>query len=221
MGIDKGTIDLTLKLIKSIEKSSIQRFGVPRTPSYLISYVHRNRIDFNRVKYKAFQNNSRLAEELYDFYHQTLQEYTQHNIEEYGISYLVDIHGFEKSKRPEGFRDVDIVLGTLNLKSFFQERVPKKDWDKNLRGIIIKKCLEEKIAVAPGHPRRKEYVLKGGYITKKYGVKSFKASKAIQVELSDAIRLYDDSLLVKVLKIIGEAMISSLATKEGKILKKG
>ncbi|MFO8018977.1 MAG: N-formylglutamate amidohydrolase [Promethearchaeia archaeon] len=209
LGIDKGTIDLTFTLIKYIRTASSQQFGTPKIPSYVISYVHRNRIDFNRGEYKAFQRDSQLAEKLYGFYHQKLQEYTNRNIKKYGTSYLIDIHGFEKDKRPSGFRDVDIVLGTLNLKSLFQRRIPKKDRDKNIRGRVIKECLEEKIAVAPSRPRRKEYVLKGGYITQQYGAKTIKDSRAMQIELSDAVRLYNDTLSAKVMQILSGSIIEA------------
>lgn len=209
LGIDKGTIELTFKLIKYVQNFSLQRFGTRKKPSYIISYVHRNRIDLNRTKYNAFQKDSQLAEKLYDFYHHTLQEYTKRNIEKYGRSHLIDIHGFEKNKRPNGFRDVDIVLGTRNLKSFFQERIPKKNWDKNLRGHLIKRFLERNIAIAPGHPRRKEYVLKGGYITKTYGAISISHSQAMQIEFSDDIRLYRKKLRETILEILTDTLLKS------------
>ena len=113
---------------------------------------------------------------------------------------LVDIHGFEKAKRPQGYRDVDLVLGTNNLESMFPKKLPKKDWGKNFRGKIVRKFNELNIPIAPGHHSRKEYVLTGGYIIQNYGASRIKNSQAMQIEFSDTIRLYDDHLRKETIK---------------------
>ena len=117
---------------------------------------------------------------------------------------LIDIHGFEKDKRPKGFRDVELILGTNNLESLYPNSIPKKDWGKNLRGKIVKEFNNLNIAIAPGHHLRREFVLTGGYITAKYGASHIKNSQTIQIEFSDKIRLYDKELKKIVLSTLAE-----------------
>ena len=134
------------------------------------------------------------------------------NIKSFGRSLLIDIHGFEKNKRPPGYRDVELILGTNNLKSLFLEPIPKRrDWEENIRGKMIKRFLELGVPIAPGHPRRKEYVLTGGYITRIYGASNFSGSQTIQIEFSDKIRLYDKNLRTKVLIALAELFLNDLA----------
>ncbi|MEJ2294177.1 MAG: hypothetical protein P8Y23_05355, partial [Candidatus Lokiarchaeota archaeon] len=73
---------------------------------------------------------------------------------------------------------------------------------------IISKFLDLDIPIAPGHQRRREYVLSGGYITKKYGASQLKNSKSIQIEFSDRIRIYDGDLKSKVLKSLAEIIFT-------------
>ncbi|MHA1282670.1 MAG: hypothetical protein ACTSQG_11850 [Promethearchaeota archaeon] len=203
-GIDKGTIRLTMDIIKEIENNLYGK------PSCIIAKIRRSKIDFNRPKTHAFEKSSVLAKKIYDYYHEQLKIIIQSNIIKYGRSILIDVHGFEKNKRPSGFREVELILGTKNLKSLFNRPVLKRDWDKNIRGKIIKKCKENGISIAPGHPRRKEYVLTGGFITEFYGASNFKGSQAIQIEFSDDIRLYNNNLRKKIIKIISETLYSEI-----------
>ena len=205
LGIDKGTIGLARKIISLMDK-----------PSYIISNVQRSKIDMNREESAAYPEDSTLAEEIYQFYHSKIKELIEYNISTFNHSLLVDIHGFEKDKRPEGYRDVEIILGTENLKSLFSEPIPQKDWDKNIRGKIINKLLHLNIPIAPGHARRKEYVLTGGYITQQYGVSQIPKSQAIQIEFSDRIRLHDKTLKEKVLSNLVQIFSEEFYSLESK-----
>ena len=189
LGIDKDTIKLAHELIEEI--ITVFKF---KTPSYIISKIHRAKIDFNRKSYEAFDQESELAKKIYRFYHNKIEELILYNIETFNRSVLIDIHGFEKDKRPKGFRDVELILGTNNLESLYPNSIPKRDWGKNLRGKIVKKFNKLNIAIAPGHHLRREFVLTGGYITTKYGASKIKNSQTIQIEFSDKIRLYDKEL---------------------------
>lgn len=205
-GIDRNTVNIACSLRKKISKLFSLNQENTKVPSYIISKVHRIKIDFNRKPSKAFNRESNMAKKLYHFYHKTLLDLISYNLDKFNRSLLVDIHGFEKKKRPIGFRDVELVLGTNNFKSMFSPILPKKDWGKNLRGNIIKKFNELNVAIAPGHPRRREYVLKGGYIVQKYGASRIKDSQAIQIEFSDTIRLYDGELREKVLNSLAHLL---------------
>ena len=195
LGIDRGTIELSKDLIRLIYIIYEKKTFEGKSPSFIVSKVQRKNIDLNREENEAYIQSSVFAKDIYHFYHNTIQKLIYYNLENFGRSLLIDIHGFEKNNRPSGFRDVEMILGTNNLKSLFSNHIQKKDWGKNIRGKIINKFLNLEIPIAPGHPKRKEYVLSGGYTIQQYGASQFNSnSQAIQVELSDRIRLYDQEL---------------------------
>jgi len=206
-GIDRGTISLAFELKKYINKVSQFNSKDIISPSYIISKVERLKIDFNRKESEAFHTKSSLAKEIYQFYHLKINELISYNLNKFKRSLLIDIHGFDKAKRPTGFRDVELVLGTNNLETMFKDKISKQDRDKNLRGKIVKKFNELNIPIAPGHPRRREYVLKGGYIVQNYGASRIEDSQAIQLEFSDTIRLYDEELREKTLNSLAQLFI--------------
>ncbi|MFW9821222.1 MAG: hypothetical protein ACFFE5_16585 [Candidatus Thorarchaeota archaeon] len=210
LGIDRGTVDLAKSLIKQISfEFESDKVGF-KSPSVIISKIRRDKIDLNRSAHEAFNQNSFIAREIYRFYHYKIEELILKNLNIYKRSLLIDIHGFERDARPQGFRDVDIILGTNNLESLFSKPVKKRDWDKNIRGKIVKVMIQLGIPVAPGHPRRKEYVLAGGYITTKYGASRFLRSQTIQIEFSDRIRLFDKILKKNVIKALGHILFEDL-----------
>ena len=211
LGIDKATIELAQELNSLLQKLSSNYFSTQQTPSSIISKVRRKQIDLNRMHSEAYSPDSNLAEKIYLFYHDKIREVILENINKFNKSILLDLHGFEKDKRPQGYRDVEIILGTNNLASFFSEPVSVKNRANNLRGTIIKKFIDLDIPIAPGHPRRKEYVLTGGYITQKYGTSEIEKSQAIQIELSDRIRIYDKELRNRVLESLAEILLSHIS----------
>ncbi|MFX0040296.1 MAG: hypothetical protein ACFFCY_00815 [Promethearchaeota archaeon] len=212
LGIDKGTIDLAKNLIKAINNIFINEGLGFKTPFYISSRVRRSKIDLNRSEHEAYDQNSFLAREIYNFYHNKINEWVFTNLEKYESCLLIDIHGFERDARPPGFRDVDIILGTNNLESFYSEPIKKRNWEKNIRGILIQKMLQLDVPIAPGHPRRKEYVLTGGYITTQYGASRIPKSRTIQIEFSDRLRLHDENLKQKVIKALAAIFFEDISS---------
>jgi len=210
-GIDRNTVDIACSLRKKITSLFSINQENKKVPSYIISKVHRIKIDFNRKESNAFDKESNLAKNIYRSFHKKLLGLISYNLGKFNRSLLVDIHGFEKNKRPDGFRDVELVLGTNNLESMVSTVLPKKDWSKNLRGNIIKKFIELNIPIAPGHPRRREYVLTGGYIVNRYGASRIKNSQTIQIEFSDKIRLKDNILRETVLDVLAQLLYNECA----------
>jgi N-formylglutamate amidohydrolase len=211
IGIDKYTIPLTEILIEKIKKTAQSLINKNIKPSYIISHIKRQKIDFNRRKEKAFNGNTKKALKIYNIYHNSIKKLILRNLKCFDKSLLIDIHGFEQEDIPRGFRIVDIVLGTNNLATLFPYEIPKKKRDQNIRGKIIEALLENDIKVAPGHPKRKEYVLKGGYITKKYGASRFhKNSQTLQIEFSDEVRVNNGLLKEKILQILAEICIHEI-----------
>ncbi|MFX0080529.1 MAG: hypothetical protein ACFE94_02150 [Candidatus Hodarchaeota archaeon] len=210
LGIDGETIEIAKILIALIQTFFKQQYSQFNTPSYIISKVRRSKIDLNREESEAYVQGSNIAKQIYNFYHKKIEEFVLDNLKIYERSLIIDLHGFEKANRPPGFRDVDIVLGTNNLESFYSEKIPKKDWGKNIRGRIVEKFLELSIPIAPSHPKRGEYVLTGGYITKKYGASLIPNSQALQIEISDRIRVQDGELRKVVLNALAKILFEDL-----------
>ena len=214
LGIDKGTIELARDLMECFENIAEKSGSVGKKPSYIISNVRRNKIDLNRPENKAHDISSSLARQIYQFYHEKILQFVTENLKIFHYSLLIDIHGFESHKRPQGYRDVDVILGTDNLKTMFSAPVPKKNWNKNIRGKIINKFLEMNIPIAPGRQRREEYVLTGGFTVLKYGASQIPSSQAIQIEFSDRIRYIDENLKKKAVQSLAELLYNELADRE-------
>ena len=210
MGIDKKTIELTLELVSYIEMLSEKTPNSLYKPSYIISDIKRSMIDLNRDETEAYNKNPSLAHKIYRNFHNGLKNLISENIKSFNYSLLIDIHGFEKNKRPQEFRDVELVLGTNNLTSLFPVPIPIKDWDKNIRGKIIEKFMDLGIPIAPSHPRRKEFILTGGFIIQQYGASNIPMSQTMQIEFSDKIRMYDEELKIKVLKALSEVLLNHI-----------
>ena len=210
LGIDGRTIKIAKKLIELITLEYQNQTGTAKTPSYVISKVRRSKIDLNRDETEAYVQSSLTAQKIYNFYLDKIREIVLDNLNLFNRSLLVDVHGFEKHKRPQGYRDVELILGTNNLKSVFPEPVSIKEWGNNIRGKIIRNFQELSIPIAPSHPKRKEYVLTGGYITKKFGTSQIPKSQAIQIEFSDRIRIYDKKLEDKVLNTLANIFFEDL-----------
>ncbi|UCC19363.1 MAG: hypothetical protein JSV62_14860, partial [Promethearchaeota archaeon] len=75
LGIDKGTIKLTIELIEQISlKFEEEQLG-SKLPFFISSKVQRSKIDLNRSESDAYIQNSFLAREIYTFYHNKIQEW--------------------------------------------------------------------------------------------------------------------------------------------------
>ncbi|MFW9823260.1 MAG: hypothetical protein ACFFE4_10010 [Candidatus Thorarchaeota archaeon] len=210
LGIDGNTIKITKFLIKNLKSKFNERNLYGKKPSYVISNVRRSKIDMNRKEEEAFVQSSSIAKQLYIMYHEKVSGYVLRNIKQFNRSLLLDIHGFETTNRPSGYRDVDVILGTNNLESFFLDPIPKREWGKNIRGNIIKKSLNMGIAIAPGHPKRREYALTGGFITKQYGASQIPNSQAMQIEFSERVRIENSELREIVLDILVNVLFEEL-----------
>lgn len=213
-GTDKNTIDFALMLKKAIENINQKKFNIQLSPSLIFSNVHRSRIDFNRPPHDAYPVDSKLSEKIYNDFHENLKKILFFNFQTWKVSYLIDIHGFEKSKRPPGFMDVEIVIGTKNLLTLFPGGQPKDSKSKNIRNLIIEELNKYSILAAPVWPRQKEYILTGGYITQKYGAENFNFSKSMQIEFSDEIRCYNKTLCLNVISILSKVFSIFLYLKK-------
>jgi len=187
------------------------KLSAKKGPSYIFSNVHRSKVDINRKESEAYDATSVLASQIYQNYHNKIEELIYYNLTQFNRSMMIDIHGFEKKDIPKGYRDVDIILGTNNLETLFSVPIPKRLWGQNLRGKIIKTFINLGISIAPGHQRRKEYTLKGGYITQKYGASKIENSQTIQIEFSDRVRIYNEKLKKKIISALATLFFDEFA----------
>ncbi|MFX0033269.1 MAG: N-formylglutamate amidohydrolase [Candidatus Hodarchaeota archaeon] len=211
IGADKKTISMAFELIKSIEDIYQSKGSAKKGPSYILSKIHRSKIDLNRIESEAYDVTSILAGQIYQNYHNKIEELIHYNLKRFNRSIMIDIHGFEKKDIPLGYRDVDIILGTNNLETLFSAPIPKRLWGHNIRGKIIKTFINVGISIAPGHQRRKEYALKGGYITQKYGANNIENSQTMQIEFSDKVRIYNEHLRKKVISTLAALFFDEFA----------
>ena len=211
IGLDKKTIQMAFELIKSIEDIYQSKASVKKGPSYILSKVHRSKIDLNRKESEAYDATSVLASQIYQNYHNKIEELIFYNLTRFNRSMMIDIHGFEKKDIPNGYRDVDIILGTNNLDTLFSVPIPIRLWGQNIRGKMIKAFINLGISIAPGHQRRKEFALKGGYITQKYGANNIENSQTMQIEFSDRVRIYNETLRKKVISALATLFFDEFA----------
>lgn len=195
-GIDAGTI----KLAKEIKNEIMNKSNGMMRPTMITSNVSRNKLDLNRPKRLANRTREEFGDCLYDIYHDTISRKIDENIEEFGKSLLITIHGMEHHTIPEGFRDVELVLGTNDLKSVQR--------NENIRGKIIEKMLQSNISTSPRHPKGREHVLTGGHAIKFHGKK--KLSDAVQLEFSDLIRMKKSDLRRRAVGNIADALINEV-----------
>ncbi len=214
LGFDKGTIILAKELTNWFSKISFERIGINHTPTQVVSKIRRSQIDLNRSPtLGAYYEGSNIASEIFNKYHDTIQNLILENISKHDISLLIDIHGFESHKRPPGFREVDVIFGTDNLKSLYSEKIPKSQWNNTIRGKLIRKFLKLGVSIAPGNPWQEEIVLTGGYIVQKHGASNYHKSKAIQIEFSDRLRQHNQDLKNLVLKTLAEKFLDEINLK--------
>ena len=101
LGTDKNTIFLARGLIERMRNELKGAKGTGTgIPSYIISRIHRSKIDLNREKADAYDQESLMANEIYTGYHDILKKMIVENVKSFNYSLLVDVHGFEKHKRP-------------------------------------------------------------------------------------------------------------------------
>ncbi|MHA1195082.1 MAG: hypothetical protein ACTSRH_03810 [Promethearchaeota archaeon] len=210
LGIDINTIQLTNLIIKKLIMLFENEGSVYKNPSWIMSKIHRSKIDFNRDEKNAYFSGSKLAKQLYDFYHGKLLEFIKYNLNEFSFSLLFDIHGFDKKDIPFNFPIVDIVIGTNNMQTIIGYNTRRFEWKNTIRGKIIKLFLKEGIKIAPNKPVRREYVLTGGYIVNKYGAMNIKNSMTIQIEFSDDVRMNNLLLKEKVISILADAIYQEI-----------
>ncbi|MFX1340889.1 MAG: N-formylglutamate amidohydrolase [Promethearchaeota archaeon] len=101
---DKNKYLITKKILKELQKNEIR-------PYYILSKIHRSKVDFNRPAraYDAFNHRSVEAKEIHQSYHFTLENFYKDCISNYNRCLIIDLHGFTKPHRDYP----DIIFGNI------------------------------------------------------------------------------------------------------------
>ena len=101
---DKNKYFITKKIIQELNKKTIK-------PYYILSKIHRSKVDFNRPAraHDAYNHHSVEAKEIHNFYHQILEDFYEECISLYGKSLVIDLHGFTKPH----INYPDIIFGNI------------------------------------------------------------------------------------------------------------
>ena len=101
---DRNTYFVARQIIHSLNQEKIDLF-------YILSKIHRSKIDFNRPPRTAvaFNQSSNLAREIHERYHEYLKEFATESKRQHARCLLIDFHGFTKPF-PEY---PDIILGSI------------------------------------------------------------------------------------------------------------
>lgn len=183
---DKGTYLIAKRILHLLDKENIDI-------SYILSKIHRSKIDFNRPPrgFEAFNQNassSKLAKRIHSSYHQYILDFTKKHISDSNKCLFIDFHGFTKPSH----RDYpDIIIGNLfgNSLNIPANTTPKKTQKMNnhwgYTHIIEQLSKHFKLDNGLGI-NDYNFAYSGGYITYQF----YKKEKvnAVQLEISDSIR---------------------------------
>lgn len=176
-GRDSGTEELALQLVHQLEI----RFQAK--PSYVISRVHRQYVDFNRPVAIAVEHEAPRV--IYDQYHDSLREFCRRIRHETpdGRGLLIDIHG-QGSSPVTVYRGTKNGLTVSNLRSLFGEAA--HEGPASLFGMLK----HQGWTVHPDpHNGREQSGFTGGYIVQAYGSHRGDGIDAVQLEFGSTYRM--------------------------------
>ena len=176
---DKNKYLITKRILQKLRKYDIK-------PYYILSKIHRTKVDFNRPAraHGAFNHSSEEAKEIHYFYHQTLENFYNDCISIYDKCLVIDLHGFTKphSEYP------DIIIGNIfgkTLKIVFDSECQdfKRYWGFSdmVRELSKHFTLDDGLAISDFN-----LAYSGGYITHRFYRKE--KSNAFQLEVAKYIR---------------------------------
>ncbi len=170
----------TMEIAELITTKVFEKSDWEAIPSTIINRVHPSRIDPNRPsRPKGY------ASRIYRSYHRTIRRIIRKNMEKYGRTIILDIHGMRG-------RGEDIVLGTNFGRSIQRDSPFLRELEEQL---------EEKFTISID---KEGY--SGHYITQKYG--AMKNVEALQVEIARDVRI-DAEKTEALAEIIAEVILTN------------
>ena len=166
-------------------------------PFFILSKIHRCKIDFNRPPraFSAFNHSSIEAKNIHQYYHDTIEKFYVNCIETFNRCLFIDLHGFTKpNKDLEDYPD--IIFGNLFGNTLKINKITNTNKIPYYWGFseLIKELSKNNIKFDDGLAMRDfNLSYSGGYITHKFYKKE--KSNAFQLEVSSYIR--EDIKLIK------------------------
>ncbi|MFX1409067.1 MAG: N-formylglutamate amidohydrolase [Promethearchaeota archaeon] len=200
---DKNTYIITKEIIKFLKNRQINVY-------YLISKIHRSKIDFNRPpkSIEAYNQSSIKARKIYLTYHNKLSNFAQKCIFLHNRCLIIDLHGFSKPNK----KYPDIILGTLygRTLSIIMDPIENecvKHWGWSQLAEELSKSFTIDTGLKLSNFNR-DYL--GGYITQQFYNKN--NINAIQLEVAKSVRT-NLNLTRKLINAVGSSILKSLDLK--------
>lgn len=172
---DLGTDKLTEEIADALEKQLGKR------PYVVIARFHRKYLDANRSPGKAYEAAS--VKEVYDAYHDAIQNAREEIVERFGFGLLLDIHG-QNSAPNMIFRGTNDGRTANHLANRFGRT--SLTGPTSLFGELSKNGLQVYPAVGSSDPE--EGLYNGGYIVANYGSRDGGTFDAIQLDIGKNLR---------------------------------
>ncbi len=176
---DKNTLIISKQIIEKLKSMDINIY-------YILSKIHRNKIDFNRSPMGniAFEQSSIEAREIHSTYHNYIQKFSQECVATNNKSLFIDLHGFTKPSKEYP----DIILGHIFGQTLdVIETSLKNDYEEYWGYFQLIHELEKHFSIDDGLELSNfNIAYSGGYITHKFHRR--KNVNAIQLEVAKYIR---------------------------------
>jgi len=171
---DKNKFIISKRIIQVLfEKFGIQIY-------YILSKIHRSKIDFNRPPraFAAFNHHSSEAKQIHYKYHKQIQKFYQECIDKFNKCLFIDLHGFTKPSEDYP----DIIFGNLFGKTLKIQN-SEKIWGFNemLDSLSKKFSIDDGLGITNFN-----LSYSGGYITHQFNKKDH--VNAYQLEVAKHIR---------------------------------
>ena len=169
--------------------------------SYILSKIHRSKIDFNRPPraFSAFNHTSIKAKNIHHYYHEKIEKFYFKCINDYNRCLFIDLHGFTKPRKDYP----DIILGNLFGNTL---KITTNSGYWGFSDIIDK--LSDNFTLDNGLGRSNfNLAYSGGYLTHQFYKRT--KSNALQIEVAKYIR-EDLSLTKKFIDSLVSALRSCL-----------
>lgn len=203
---DTRTYIISKKIIEDLKSKNIDIY-------YILSKIHRSKIDFNRppTGNTAFDDSSIEAQKIHFLYHNYISKFSQDCISKYNKCLFIDFHGFTKPHN----NYPDIILGhlfgqTLDIiQTQKEEENQSEDNCESYWGCNqLKSELSQYYTIDDGlNLTNFNLSYSGGYITHKFYRK--KKINAIQIEIAKYIRK-DLELTKKFIDVFVTAILNCL-----------
>ncbi|TFG25493.1 MAG: hypothetical protein EU532_11660 [Promethearchaeota archaeon] len=192
-----------------ISKRIIQELNRRKTrPYYILSKIHRSKIDFNRParSHDAYNHESIDAKKIHEYYHQIIIEFYEESVSLYNRCLFIDLHGFTKPH----IDYPDIIFGnifgkTLKIRNDSKAKDLVEYWGFSdmVQQFSRHFTLDDGLGITNFN-----LAYSGGYITHQF----YKKNKvnAFQLEVAKYIR-ENRELTKKFVEIFVENIIQSLA----------